>query len=249
MVTTSAPTYVTEWRQGQLGGGGGKYKRYAHDISILPEKVKVVTRIESEEHRNSEQKLKDNHWEWTGGNEQGGYYMWDGTGSAQRSGTLRYKRYGGVVYSYDKYDIRVYAPFRPSEIYESQPATANVMTIGDGWGTGLGKFGYHVEPTMYMKVVIWRYNQLVERDAASIKITVMDANEPPVPKVYAAMIQEETPKDEYTCYTFCEEDIRSAFRDGIVDAWDPEGKVSLELFVYWRNRNGALRVEPEENVC
>ena len=45
-------------------------------------------------------------------------------------------------------------PFRPARIYESQPATANVMTIGDGWGTGLGKFGWHVEPTMYMKVVI-----------------------------------------------------------------------------------------------
>ena len=246
---TSAPTFLTEWKQGQLGGGQALYKSFHHGISVLPEKVKVVTRIESGIHWNAEEKLIANHGEWLGGNNEGGKYMWDGTGSAQRQGRLKYKRYGGVVYQYDKNNIGVYAPFRSNEVFRSEPSTANVMTIGDGWGTGLGKFGYHIETTMHMKVIMWRYNQLVERDAASIRITVMDANEPPVPKVYAAMIQEETPKDEYTCYTFCQDDIRSAYRDGLVNAWDPEGKDStLSYSFIGGNPNGALRLESDDGI-
>jgi len=242
-----SPTKSTPWTHRGRGSSVMTHCSAGSSGCKVPERVKVVMRIEAECSDEQNVAVNNKHIEFTSDpGYNGGSYYFDATGSAQGTDDCRQRLYGGLVYRFNQHYVETFCPEASSQSVSGAGFFGNIMTIGDGWGIGTGKMGYHYESSMKVKTMVWKYNELAERDAAYISVDVTDANEAPVPKVYHSAIMEDTNKGQPICDALCSNELNSRYKNGRVEARDPDLDSSkagtLQYEIISGNTGGALRI-------
>lgn len=99
------PIFQTDWLTVNANDQKNQFLEFKHNVKLLPTYVQVQYR-----YKNTVNSL-----------------VFEGSGSIQTSGTST-NRYGGVLFAYDKLNIRIWLPSSPKKDH------AYIIFIGDGWG-------------------------------------------------------------------------------------------------------------------
>jgi hypothetical protein len=102
------PDYDSGWFTMKSQDGANSFKELRHGLGVYPSKVKVLVKA-------------------IDGANNG--FIFEGTGAAQNDDDGNYPDYGGVIFAYNDWNVRLWAPDR-----KNGSSYGRIITIYDGWG-------------------------------------------------------------------------------------------------------------------
>jgi hypothetical protein len=121
------PDYDSGWFTMKSQAGTASFKEITHGLGVYPSKVKVLVKAIDGENNG---------------------FIFEGMGSAQNDDDQKYGQYGGVIFAYNDWNIRLWAPDK-----NNTNSHGRIIFVADGWG---GEMHSQSSQQALVKVKVWK---------------------------------------------------------------------------------------------
>ena len=121
------PDYESSWFTMKSQAGTASFKELTHGLGVYPSVVKVLVKAVSGENKG---------------------FIFEGMGSAQNDDDDKHGTYGGVIFAYSDWNVRLWAPDKNNAY-----SNGHIIHVHDGWG---GEMHSQVSKTALVKVKAWK---------------------------------------------------------------------------------------------
>jgi len=121
------PDYESDWFTMKSQAGTASFKELRHGLGVYPSKVKVLVKAIDGENKG---------------------FIFEGMGSAQHDDDQKNALYGGVIFAYNDWNVRLWAPDKNNNY-----SLGRIIIVSDGWG---GEMHSQASHEALVKVKAWK---------------------------------------------------------------------------------------------